>query len=107
MCKCSLLIHERISSLRNLLSNLACRKDLVRLFDKINQGSLREGKKLSNIIVEIHKRRQGSPRRRKGPIPGTRGVERFRSEEAFYENPLPDCLCQQEYEEFGNSPVHR
>ncbi|THU74256.1 hypothetical protein C4D60_Mb04t31460 [Musa balbisiana] len=72
------------------------RKDLVQLFDKINRGSLKEGKKLSNIIVEIHKRRQGSPRKRKGPIPGTKGVERFRSEEAFYENPLPDCLCQQE-----------
>ncbi|CAD5175721.1 unnamed protein product [Musa acuminata subsp. malaccensis] len=83
------------------------RKDLVQLFDKINRGSLKEGKKLSNIIVEIHKRRQGSPRKRKGPIPGTRGVERFRSEEAFYENPLPDCLCQQEHEEFDNSPVHR
>ncbi|CAL9757754.1 unnamed protein product [Musa acuminata subsp. burmannicoides] len=83
------------------------RKDLVQLFDKINRGSLKEGKKLSNIIVEIHKRRQGSPRKRKGPIPGTRGVERFRSEESFYENPLPDCLCQQEHEEFDNSPVRR
>ncbi|KAG6494752.1 hypothetical protein ZIOFF_042513 [Zingiber officinale] len=72
------------------------RKALVHLFDKINRGSLREGRKLSNIISEIHKRRQGSPRKRKGPATGSKGVERFRSEEAFYENPLPDCLCQQQ-----------
>ncbi|XP_074559254.1 O-fucosyltransferase 7-like [Curcuma longa] len=72
------------------------RKALVHLFDKINRGSLREGRKLSNIISEIHKRRQGSPRKRKGPATGTKGAERFRSEEAFYENPLPDCLCQQQ-----------
>ncbi|KAG6534590.1 hypothetical protein ZIOFF_008493 [Zingiber officinale] len=72
------------------------RKALVRLFDKINRGSLREGRKLSNIIGEIHKRRQGSPRKRKGPATGTKGMERFRTEEVFYENPLPDCLCQQQ-----------
>ncbi|XP_074587208.1 O-fucosyltransferase 7-like isoform X2 [Curcuma longa] len=70
------------------------RKVLVHLFDKLDQGLLKEGKKLSKTILEIHKKRQGSPRKRKGPIPGTRGIDRFRSEEAFYENPLPDCLCQ-------------
>ncbi|CAD5181201.1 unnamed protein product [Musa acuminata subsp. malaccensis] len=72
------------------------RKALVHLFDKIERGSIKEGKKLSDMTSEIHKRRQGSPRKRKGPISGTRGKERFRSEEAFYENPLPDCLCRSE-----------
>lgn len=72
------------------------RKALVHLFDKIDRGSLTEGKKLSSIVAEIHRKRQGSPRKRKGPISGTRGRERFRTEEAFYENPLPDCLCRLE-----------
>ncbi|GAB2271334.1 O-fucosyltransferase 7 [Dionaea muscipula] len=70
------------------------RKALVRLFDKIELGSIKDGKNLSNRIIEIHRRRQGSPRKRKGPVSGTKGMDRFRSEEAFYENPLPDCLCQ-------------
>lgn len=70
------------------------RRALVRLFDKVEQGSLKEGKNLSYRIIDIHRRRQGSPRKRKGPISGTKGMERFRSEEAFYENPLPECLCQ-------------
>ncbi|CAA6664996.1 unnamed protein product [Spirodela intermedia] len=69
------------------------RKALVSLFDKIERGKLQEGQKLSNLIVGIHRKRQGSPRKRKGPISGTKGKERFRSEEAFYENPLPECLC--------------
>ncbi|OWM79981.1 hypothetical protein CDL15_Pgr006285 [Punica granatum] len=70
------------------------RKAFVRLVDKIEQGILREGRKFSNRIIELHRRRQGSPRKRKGPIKGTKGTDRLRSEEAFYENPLPDCLCQ-------------
>lgn len=72
------------------------RKALVSLFNKIDRGQLRDSKRLSAIITEIHKNRQGSPRKRKGPISGTRGRERFRTEEAFYTNPLPDCLCQNE-----------
>ncbi|KAK7275793.1 hypothetical protein RIF29_16916 [Crotalaria pallida] len=72
------------------------RKALVRLFDKLNQGTMSEGKNLSNRIIDLHRRRLGSPRKRKGPISGTKGMERFRSEEAFYANPLPDCLCRTE-----------
>ncbi|KAK4489960.1 hypothetical protein RD792_000614 [Penstemon davidsonii] len=71
-------------------------KSLVRIFDKIERGTIKEGKNLSNRVIEIHKRRQGSPRKRKGPLTGTKGTDRFRSEEPFYVNPLPDCLCQKE-----------
>ncbi|KAJ0786377.1 putative GDP-fucose protein O-fucosyltransferase [Helianthus annuus] len=78
-------------------------KLLVRIFDKIANGTMKEGKKLSSRIIEMHKRRQGSPRKRKGPITGTKGTDRFRSEEAFYVNPLPDCLCQKESTENENS----
>lgn len=79
------------------------KKALVHLFDKIDRGSLTEGKKLLSIVTEIHRKRQGSPRKRKGPISGTRGRERFRTEEAFYENPLPDCLCRSELRDNSNS----
>ncbi|KAK1604917.1 hypothetical protein QYE76_028590 [Lolium multiflorum] len=70
------------------------RKALVRLFDKVDSGLLNEGDVLSQMITEMHRKRQGSPRKRKGPVSGTKGSDRFRSEEAFYENPLPDCFCQ-------------
>ncbi|KAM1331528.1 hypothetical protein EV1_043650 [Malus domestica] len=70
---------------------------LVRLIDKLQQGTLKEGKNLSNRVIEMHMKRQGSARKRKGPISGTKGTERFRSEEPFYVNPLPDCLCKKEF----------
>ena len=130
------------------------RKALVRLIDKLEQGTLKEGKNLSNRVIEMHMKRydishqtlwssiritwsnqyhfwllctqiiifcflnywmaykaryfiidclqrwlnrQGSARKRKGPISGTKGTERFRSEEPFYVNPLPDCLCKKEF----------
>ncbi|CAK8537542.1 unnamed protein product [Lathyrus sativus] len=72
------------------------RKALVRLFDKLDQGTMTEGKKLSYRIIDLHRRRLGFPRKRKGPISGTKGMDRFRSEETFYANPLPDCLCRTE-----------
>ncbi|XP_042452196.1 O-fucosyltransferase 7-like [Zingiber officinale] len=82
------------------------RKTLVRLFDKVDQGLL-QGEKLSSIILEIHKKRQGSPSKRKGPVSGTRGMERFRSEESFYENPLPDCLCQRSESRSNNQLINK
>ncbi|EMS52186.1 hypothetical protein TRIUR3_20101 [Triticum urartu] len=84
--------HRRFHGHRKTIS--PDRKALVHLFDKVDSGLLDEGKKLSQKIIEMHQKRQGSPRKRKGPVSGTRGSDRFRSEEAFYENPLPDCLCQ-------------
>ncbi|KAI3760781.1 hypothetical protein L1987_51180 [Smallanthus sonchifolius] len=93
--------HRRFLGHRKTIS--PDRKLLVRIFDKIANGTMKEGKKLSSRIIEMHKRRQGSPRKRKGPISGTKGTDRFRSEEAFYVNPLPDCLCQKEPTENENS----
>ncbi|KAI4307427.1 hypothetical protein L6164_030618 [Bauhinia variegata] len=83
------------------------RKALVRLFDKLDQGRMTEGKTLSNKIIDLHRRRLGSPRKRKGPIAGTKGMDRFRSEEAFYANPLPDCLCRIESARLNTSQVLR
>ncbi|KAK4354674.1 hypothetical protein RND71_026868 [Anisodus tanguticus] len=87
--------HRRFLGHRKTIS--PDRKSLVRLFDKIELGTMKEGPKLSNRVIDIHRARQGSPRKRKGPISGTKGMDRFRSEEVFYVNPLPDCLCQKEF----------
>ncbi|KAL0368848.1 UNVERIFIED_CONTAM: O-fucosyltransferase 7 [Sesamum calycinum] len=86
--------HRRFLGHRKTIS--PDRKALVRLFNKLEGGTMKEGKNLSNRVIEMHRKRQGSPRKRKGPISGTKGTERFRSEEPFYVNPLPDCLCQKE-----------
>ncbi|KFK44341.1 hypothetical protein AALP_AA1G245400 [Arabis alpina] len=72
------------------------RKSIVRLIDRIGRGTEKDNRNVYERIIEIHKTRQGSPRRRKGPASGTKGMERHHSEEPFYENPLPDCLCQSE-----------
>lgn len=84
--------HRRFLGHRKTIS--PDRKALVRLFDKVASRLLEEGERLSQKIIDIHQKRQGSPRKRKGPVSGTKGKDRFRSEEAFYENPFPDCLCQ-------------
>ncbi|KAK2659806.1 hypothetical protein Ddye_006339 [Dipteronia dyeriana] len=102
--------HRRFLGHRKTISPDSCfsvliRKALVRLFDKIEVGKLKEGKSLSDRVIEMHKRRQGSPRKRKGPISGTKGMDRFRSEEAFYVNPLPDCLCRREPSNINSSSV--
>lgn len=70
------------------------RKGLVTLFNKLDSGRVDEWNIISKLVTEMHSKRQGAPRKRKGPISGTRGMERSRTEEAFYTNPLPDCLCQ-------------
>ncbi|GLT44851.1 hypothetical protein SLA2020_187260 [Shorea laevis] len=86
--------HRRFLGHRKTIS--PDRKSLVHLFDKMERGILKEGPKFSNRVIEIHKKLQGSPRKRRGPVSGTKGMDRFRSEESFYENPLPDCLCRRE-----------
>ncbi|XP_010270432.1 PREDICTED: uncharacterized protein At1g04910 [Nelumbo nucifera] len=70
------------------------RGGLVQVFDKIERGELEEGSSLSYIVREMHKNRQGAPRKRQGAMPGIKGRGRFRTEESFYENPYPECICR-------------
>ncbi|XP_022741235.1 uncharacterized protein At1g04910 [Durio zibethinus] len=69
------------------------RKGLVRLFDELENGQQRETSSFSDLVRQMHKNRQGAPRKRKGASPGIKGKERFRTEESFYENPYPECIC--------------
>ncbi|KAG9457265.1 hypothetical protein H6P81_001773 [Aristolochia fimbriata] len=69
------------------------RKGLVRIFDMMERGELQEGSSLSLLISQMHKDRQGAPRKRLSSLPGTKGRERLRTEESFYENPYPECIC--------------
>ncbi|XP_028766024.1 O-fucosyltransferase 38 [Neltuma alba] len=69
------------------------RKGLVEIFDKMETGELDEGPSLSNLVQRMHKSRQGAPRKRHGSLPGVKGRARFRTEESFYENPYPECIC--------------
>lgn len=70
------------------------RKGLVELFDKMENGELKESSTLSPLVTRMHKSRQGSPRKRYGSLPGMKGRNRLRTEESFYENPLPECICR-------------
>ncbi|KMZ60100.1 Peptide-O-fucosyltransferase [Zostera marina] len=71
------------------------RKGLVEIFERIEKGELQERESLvSSIITQMHKSRQGAPRKRYGALPGIKGRARFRTEESFYENPFPECICK-------------
>ncbi|KAK9292420.1 hypothetical protein L1049_020390 [Liquidambar formosana] len=69
------------------------RKGLVQVFDKLENGEIKEGSSLSYLVMKMHKYRQGAPRKRGGSLPGIKGRARFRTEESFYENPYPECIC--------------
>ncbi|KAG6721582.1 hypothetical protein I3842_03G118400 [Carya illinoinensis] len=69
------------------------RKGLVEVFDKLETGELKEGSALSFLVRQMHENRQGAPRKRRGSLPGIKGRARFRTEESFYENPYPECIC--------------
>ncbi|GLT27779.1 hypothetical protein SLA2020_027520 [Shorea laevis] len=69
------------------------RKGLVQLFDDLESGQLSEGPSFSYLVQQMHKNRQGAPKRRKCSSPGIKGKARFRTEESFYENPYPECIC--------------
>ncbi|KAK2656273.1 hypothetical protein Ddye_009325 [Dipteronia dyeriana] len=70
------------------------RKGLVKLFDKLEIGKLREGSSsLSSLVQKMHKSWQGAPRKRRVALPGLKGKARLRTEESFYENPYPECIC--------------
>ncbi|KAK4599232.1 hypothetical protein RGQ29_009331 [Quercus rubra] len=97
--------HRRFLGHRKTIVPL--RKTIVRLFDKLENATLKERKKISSQIIDAHIKRQGSPRKRKGPISGTRGMDRFRSEESFYTNPKPECLCQRETPNANTSHIIR
>ncbi|KAF9612185.1 hypothetical protein IFM89_038443 [Coptis chinensis] len=69
------------------------RKRLVEIFDTLERDELQESS-LSSLIKQMHGKRQGGPRKRGGPLPGIKGRGRFRTEESFYENPFPECICR-------------
>lgn len=83
--------HRRFLGHRKTLS--PDRRGLVELFGLIEKGELMEGPKLSSLIMRMHKYRQGAPRKRYASLPGSKGRERLRTEESFYENPFPECIC--------------
>ncbi|CAI7739377.1 unnamed protein product [Closterium sp. NIES-54] len=81
------------------------KKGLVQLIDRLDRGELQEGPAFSELVCLLHMHRQGAPRHRKGPLPGVKKKDRHRSEESFYANPLPDCLCQAKPERLGGRAI--
>ncbi|XP_074295567.1 O-fucosyltransferase 38-like [Silene latifolia] len=69
------------------------RKGLIEVFDKLESGQLEKASSLSEIVKEMHRKRQGAPRKRGGPPSGVKGRARLRYEESFYQNPFPECIC--------------
>ncbi|KAF8411688.1 hypothetical protein HHK36_004246 [Tetracentron sinense] len=69
------------------------RKGLVEVFEKLERGELKEGSSLSSLVTKMHERRLGAPRKRGSSLPGIKGRGRFKTEESFYENPYPECIC--------------
>ncbi|XP_074301993.1 O-fucosyltransferase 38-like isoform X2 [Silene latifolia] len=69
------------------------RKGLIEVFDKLESGQLEKASSLSEIVKEMHRTRQGAPRKRGGPPSGIKGRARLRYEESFYQNPFPECIC--------------
>ncbi|XP_024932348.1 O-fucosyltransferase 38 isoform X2 [Ziziphus jujuba] len=82
--------HRRFLGHRKTIS--PDRKGLVEVFDMVESGQL-ERSMLSYLVQQMHEDRQGAPRKRRGPIQGIKGRGRFRTEENFYENPYPECIC--------------
>ncbi|XWS44731.1 hypothetical protein CRYUN_Cryun15aG0072700 [Craigia yunnanensis] len=85
--------HRRFLGHRKTIN--PARKGLVRLFDELESGQQREASSFSYFVRQMHKNRQGAPRKRKGPSPGIKGKARLRTEESFYENPYPECYVSQ------------
>ncbi|XP_077214254.1 O-fucosyltransferase family protein isoform X2 [Tasmannia lanceolata] len=84
--------HRRFLGHRKTIS--PDRKGLVEIFDKMERGELNEASSLSRLVTQMHRLRQGAPRKREGSVPGIKGRGRFRTEESFYENPFPECICR-------------
>ncbi|PKI42256.1 hypothetical protein CRG98_037372 [Punica granatum] len=83
--------HRRFLGHRRTIS--PDRRRLVEVFDKLERGEISEGSSLSRIVRKMHENRQGAKRKRRTATPGVKGRARFRTEESFYENPYPECIC--------------